>query len=101
MTDQKSHDQPTPKSGFSLRADVDPANVHEKLPPGSAGNTENAAIAFGMTATPSMSTLVDIYDGEAIDPEYQAKSHAISCAIQELGMGRYQVRSSYCVWRTR
>ena len=94
MTDQKSHDRPTPKSGLSPRADVDLTNVHEKLPPDS---TDNEAVALGATATPSVSTLVDIYDGEAIDPAYQAKSHAISCAIQDLGMGRYQVRSLYYV----
>ena len=50
----------------------------------------------GRTAT-SVSTLVDIYDGEAVDPAYQAKSHAISCAIQQIGMGRYQVRKLYQV----
>ena len=97
MTDQKSHSPPTPKSDLSPRVDVDPANVHQKLPPGSASSANNAGATFGVTSTPSVSTLVDIYDSETIDPVYQAKSHAISCAIQELGMGRYQVSSPYRV----
>ncbi|KAF9647905.1 MFS general substrate transporter [Thelephora ganbajun] len=48
------------------------------------------AVTLNITAKSSVSTLVDIYDSEAIDPEYQVKSHAISCAIQQIGMGRYQ-----------
>jgi len=57
-------------------------------------------LPFGGTAVPSVPMLVNIYDSEAIDPAYQPKSHAISCAIQELGMGRYQVRGPYRAWDT-
>ena len=95
MTDQKSYYPPTPKSDFSPRVDVDPVNVDGTLPPGSANSADNAVVALGATATPLGPMLVDIYDSEAIDPVYQAKSHAISCAIQELGMGKYQVYSPY------
>ncbi|KLO16507.1 MFS general substrate transporter [Schizopora paradoxa] len=32
----------------------------------------------------------DIYDDDAVDPIYRAKSHILNEAIQEIGMGRYQ-----------
>jgi len=99
MTDQKNHDSSTPKSDLSPQVDVNHGNVHETLPPSSASSTNNMAFDV-CKPEPSVSTLVDIYDSEAIDPVYQAKSHAISCAIQEIGMGRYQVRSPYRVWKT-
>jgi len=73
-----------------------PGNVYEALPRSSASSADDVVGQLGRT-TPSVSTLVDIYDGEAVDPAYQAKSHAISCAIQQIGMGRYQVRSLYRV----
>lgn len=34
----------------------------------------------------------DIYEDGTIDPVYQAKSRLLNTAIQEIGMGRYQVR---------
>ena len=86
MDDEKGHDPSTPSKSDMP---VYPANVHETLPPGSANSTDNVAV------TATVSTLVDIYDSGAIDPAYQAKSHAISCAVQEIGMGKYQVRSPY------
>ena len=95
MSDQKSYGSPTSNTNLPLQADVNYANVHENLPP-SANSTDNLAVNL-VEASRSVSTLVDIYDGEAIDPAYQAKSHAISCAIQQIGMGRYQVRSPHCV----
>ena len=33
----------------------------------------------------------DIYEDGSIDPVYQAKAHVLNAAIQEIGMGRYQV----------
>ena len=92
MAEQGSRDRSTPKSSVSPQVDVDPEKVHGTLPQRSVHSTDNPTVAFGMTATPSVSTLVDIYDSGTVDPVYQAKSHAISCAIQEIGMGRYQVR---------
>ena len=97
MAEQESHDRSTPDSGISPQVDVDPEKVHGPLPQGSAHRTDNAAAALG---APSVSTLVDIYDSETVDPAYQAKSHAISCAIQEIGMGRYQVRCSHYARKT-
>jgi hypothetical protein len=96
MTDQKSHDSSIPKSNISPQIDVNLANAHEAFPRSSPDSTDSAA-AHRSGATPSVSTLVDIYDSGAIDPAYQAKSHAISCAIQQIGMGRYQVRP-HRVW---
>jgi hypothetical protein len=43
-------------------------------------------------------TVVDIYESGSIDPVYQAKAHLVSCAIQQIGMGRYQVCFSYFVF---
>ena len=97
MADQKNHDLSTPKSDLPPRVDVNPANVYETLRSGSANSADNVAVTLGVATTPSVPTLVDIYDNGAIDPAYQAKSHAISCAIQEIGMGKYQVRSPYRV----
>ena len=92
MAEHENRDRSTLKSSVSPQVDVDPEKVHGIQPQRSAHSTDNAAVALGMTATPSVSTLVDIYDSGTVDPVYQAKSHAISCAIQEIGMGRYQVR---------
>lgn len=72
-------------SKSSLQLDIDP---HEALP--SASNTNHFEDNLS-NDTPPVSTLVDIYGGEAMDPVYQAKSHVLSCVIQEIGMGRYQV----------
>ena len=95
MVDQKSHNPPTPvNSDLPPPVGVGPANAHEKLSPGLVNSVDNEIATLGVAAaTPSASTLVDIYDSDTVDPIYQAKSHAISCAIQELGMGRYQVCS--------
>ena len=34
----------------------------------------------------------DIYEEGSVDPVYQAKARLLNAAIQEIGMGRYQVR---------
>ena len=34
---------------------------------------------------------VDLFSDEIVDPVYQAKSHVLNQAIQEIGMGKYQV----------
>jgi hypothetical protein len=36
-------------------------------------------------------TLVDLFSNETVDPVYQAKARILNQAIQEIGMGRYQV----------
>lgn len=34
----------------------------------------------------------DIYEDGTLDPVYQAKARVLNAAIQEIGMGKYQVR---------
>ena len=34
---------------------------------------------------------VDLFSDETVDPVYQAKAHILNQAIQEIGMGKYQV----------
>lgn len=34
----------------------------------------------------------DIYEDGTVDPVYQAKARVLNAAIQEIGMGKYQVR---------
>jgi len=91
---QTVKDEPSPQ------AEVNPADVYGTFPRGSASNTDDVVAQLGRIA-PLELKLVDIYDSEAVlDPAYQAKSHTISCAIQQIGMGRYQVRCPYRVWRS-
>jgi hypothetical protein len=37
--------------------------------------------------------LIDLYEEASVDPVYQAKARILNQAIQEIGMGRYQVGS--------
>lgn len=37
---------------------------------------------------------VDLFEKGTVDPVYLAKSHILNDAIQEIGMGRYQVGST-------
>lgn len=42
----------------------------------------------------------DVYDGAGMDPVYQAKARLLNDALQEIGMGKYQVSLSLCeLWR--
>ena len=34
----------------------------------------------------------DVYDEGSVDPVYQAKARVLNRALQEIGMGKYQVR---------
>lgn len=38
----------------------------------------------------------NIYTDDAIDPIYQAKGHILNDALQEIGMGKYQVCNRVC-----
>jgi len=40
-------------------------------------------------------THVDLFSDETVDPVYQAKAHVLNKAIQEIGMGKYQVSCQY------
>lgn len=43
--------------------------------------------------TTSVISRPDLYEEGAVDPVYRAKAHLLSNAIQEIGMGKYQVRT--------
>jgi hypothetical protein len=43
-------------------------------------------------ATVQHPEMEDIYDEGSVDPVYQAKSRVLNRALQEIGMGKYQVR---------
>ena len=95
MNDQNGHDPPTSKSDLPPKASGNSQHVD-----GLAGPTSNISNVTPVPGAPSTSTLADIYDSEAIDPEYRAKSHVVSLAIQEIGMGKYQVRL-HCIRKTQ
>ena len=48
----------------------------------------NPSIAHSSYSDPAN---VDLFSDENVDPVYQAKSHILNQAIQEIGMGKYQV----------
>jgi len=60
---------------------VHPQIIMEKGNPSSAGSSYNDT------------TPVDLFSDETVDTVYQAKAHVLNQAIQEIGMGKYQVRS--------
>ena len=41
---------------------------------------------------------MDLYEGGYNDPVYQAKAHILNRALQDIGMGRYQVGSNLNLW---
>ena len=44
-----------------------------------------------LASSQSDPTHVDLFSDETVDPVYQAKAHILNQAIQEIGMGKYQV----------
>ena len=40
----------------------------------------------------SQSVIEDLHDEGSVDPVYQAKARLLNHALQEIGMGKYQVR---------
>jgi hypothetical protein len=42
----------------------------------------------------------DLLDADSVDAVYRAKMHVVNDAMQEIGMGRYQVRSSFYFTRS-
>jgi len=47
---------------------------------------------LGMQPTVTVLGVEDIYDEGSVDPVYQAKARVLNRALQEIGMGKYQVR---------
>ena len=42
----------------------------------------------------SQTVVEDLHDEGSVDPVYQAKAHILNHALQEIGMGKYQVRTT-------
>ena len=40
-----------------------------------------------------MSSTTDLFEDGSVDPVYQAKTRVLNAAMQEIGMGKYEVRS--------
>jgi hypothetical protein len=40
---------------------------------------------------PTILAKQDLHDEGSVDPVYQAKAHVLNQALQEIGMGKYQV----------
>jgi hypothetical protein len=54
----------------------------------------SAPIVPELLSGPSSRRLADLYDeSDVVDAVYRAKAHAVNDAMQEIGMGRYQVRA--------
>jgi len=55
-------------------------------------NTEDGKEKAPSVDSDSEATRADLYFNETVDdPIYQAKAHVLNQAIQEIGMGKYQV----------
>lgn len=49
---------------------------------------------------PAVLVKEDLHEEGSVDPVYQAKARILNHALQEIGMGRYQVRiSTDCLWK--
>lgn len=60
----------------------------EDIPESAMGRVESD---YDDNANADTRHLVDLYEDDSIDPVYQAKARVINRAIQDIGMGRYQV----------
>lgn len=47
-----------------------------------------------LSSQPLVVSRQDLHDEGSVDPVYHAKSRVINQALQEIGMGKYQVRLS-------
>lgn len=47
------------------------------------------------SADTPMSSTADLFEDGSVDPVYQAKARVLNSAMQEIGMGKYQVRSCF------
>ena len=52
------------------------------------GSQKDAATASKVTAL----TSADLFEDGTVDPVYQAKARVLNAALQDIGMGKYQVR---------
>jgi hypothetical protein len=47
-----------------------------------------------LPSQPTILSVQDLHDDESVDPVYHAKARVLNQALQEIGMGKYQVRVS-------
>ena len=45
-----------------------------------------------MSRVTTVTSATDLFEDGTVDPVYQAKARVLNAAIQEIGMGKYQVR---------
>ena len=64
-------------------------DMHQESP----SDLEKKGEIYTSGDTPIPST-VDLFEDGSVDPVYQAKARLINSALQEMGMGKYQVRVS-------
>jgi hypothetical protein len=70
------------------------ATVHTS--PSNEKDTKHDSSA-GYDGASDMGARPDVLETGVIDPVYQAKAHILNEALQEIGMGKYQVRHPYVV----
>ena len=60
-----------------------------------AAETGSTGFASPLSKPPNvrsvMDPTMDLYEGNYCDPVYEAKAHILNRAMQDIGMGRYQV----------
>ena len=59
---------------------------------GRKGDLDGKGELFADPPMGPTSTIVDLFDEGSVDPVYQAKARILNAAIQDMGMGKYQVR---------
>lgn len=64
-----------------------------KLPVCKTGSDVPPTDVATVQSEASSVVLVDLYSDMSIDPVYQAKSKVLNRALQEVGMGKYQVKT--------
>jgi len=57
-----------------------------------SANSPSIATVKHFGIQPTVLGMEDIYDEGSVDPVYHAKARVLNRALQEIGMGKYQVR---------
>ena len=58
-----------------------------------SAKSSSIATAKHLDMQPALPRIMeDVYDEGSVDPVYQAKARVLNRALQEIGMGKYQVR---------
>jgi hypothetical protein len=54
----------------------------------------SAEFVKNLSSQPTILSVQDLHDEGSVDPVYHAKARVLNQALQEIGMGKYQVRVS-------